>query len=80
MLSPETEVVLRAVVRHRLAFVVSGGTGAGKTTLLAALLGCSDPSQRIVVIEDVRELSIDHPHLVRSRRDHRTSRAPARSP
>ncbi|GAA5030766.1 TadA family conjugal transfer-associated ATPase [Terrabacter aeriphilus] len=65
MLSPETEVVLRAVVRHRLAFVVSGGTGAGKTTLLAALLGCSDPSQRIVVIEDVRELSIDHPHLVR---------------
>jgi pilus assembly protein CpaF len=57
--------VLRAVVLQRLAFVVSGGTGAGKTTLLAALLGCIDPVERLLVVEDVRELSVDHPHLVR---------------
>jgi len=65
MLPPEVETVLRAVVRQRLAFVVSGGTGAGKTTLLAALLGCIDPLERILVIEDVRELGVDLPHLVR---------------
>lgn len=65
MLPPEWEPVLRAVVTRRLAFVVSGGTGAGKTTLLAALLGCVDPLDRLLVVEDVRELSVDHPHLVR---------------
>lgn len=65
MMPPEWEPVLRAVVARRLAFVVSGGTGAGKTTLLAALLGCSDPVERLLVVEDVRELTVDHPHLVR---------------
>ena len=65
MLPPEWEPVLRALVDRRLAFVVSGGTGAGKTTLLAALLGCIDPVERLLVVEDVRELTVDHPHLVR---------------
>ncbi|WP_082588882.1 TadA family conjugal transfer-associated ATPase [Terrabacter sp. Root181] len=65
MLPPEWEPVLRALVARRLAFVVSGGTGAGKTTLLAALLGCIDPVERLLVVEDVRELTVDHPHLVR---------------
>src|SRR3954452_17367523 len=65
MLPSEWQSVLRAVVARRLAFVVSGGTGAGKTTLLAALLGCLDPVDRLLVVEDVRELSVDHPHLLR---------------
>ncbi|MEW1954436.1 TadA family conjugal transfer-associated ATPase [Terrabacter sp. NPDC080008] len=65
MFPPEWEPVLRAVVAQRLAFVVSGGTGAGKTTLLSALLGCIEPLDRLLVVEDVRELSIDHPHVVR---------------
>jgi len=59
------DVVLREAVRQRLAFVVSGGTGAGKTTLLAALLGCVDPLERLLLVEDVRELNVDHPHVVR---------------
>ena len=57
--------VLESVVRRRLAFLVSGGTGAGKTTLLAALLGCADPGDRVLLVEDVRELAVDHPHVVR---------------
>ena len=57
--------VLEQVVRRRLAFVVSGGTGAGKTTLLAALLGAVDPTERVLVVEDVREVHVDHPHVVR---------------
>jgi pilus assembly protein CpaF len=65
MLPTEWQPVLRALVGQKLAFVVSGGTGAGKTTLLAALLGCSDPVERLLVVEDVRELTVDHPHLVR---------------
>jgi pilus assembly protein CpaF len=49
----------------RLAFVIAGGTGTGKTTLLGALLSLCPPSERIVLIEDVPELVLDHPHLVR---------------
>lgn len=56
--------LLRAVVRSRVSFVVSGGTGSGKTTLLAALLGLVPQGERLVVVEDVRELRVRHPHVV----------------
>ena len=56
--------LLAALVRHRLAFLVSGGTGAGKTTLLASLLSLVDPAERLVVVEDASELRPDHPHVV----------------
>jgi pilus assembly protein CpaF len=57
--------LLAAVVAARLAFVVTGGTGSGKTTLLGALLGAVPIDERTLVIEDVAELAIEHPHVVR---------------
>jgi len=57
--------LLQAVVRRRLAFLVTGGTGSGKTTLLSALLGSVDPGERIVTCEDAAELTPRHPHVVR---------------
>jgi pilus assembly protein CpaF len=57
--------VLGRLVEAKLAFLVSGGTGSGKTTLLAALLALVPPTQRIVIVEDSRELAPDHPHVVR---------------
>ena len=63
--SPVAAEVLRRVVEQRLAFLISGGTGSGKTTLLAALLGLVPPEQRIVIVEDSRELNPAHPHVVR---------------
>jgi pilus assembly protein CpaF len=57
--------VLEALVSRRCSFVVSGGTGTGKTTLLGALLGEVNDRERLVIVEDVRELAIDHPHVVR---------------
>jgi len=57
--------VLEALVSRRCSFVVSGGTGTGKTTLLGALLGEVDAGERLVIVEDVRELAIEHPHVVR---------------
>ena len=63
-LTPGVARLLGRVVSARLAFLISGGTGSGKTTLLAALLGLVPPHERIVVVEDSRELAPDHPHVV----------------
>lgn len=60
-----TASLLRAMVRERLALLVSGGTGSGKTTLLSALLGTVPHHERIVVVEDSTELAPAHPHVVR---------------
>jgi len=57
--------VIDAILRGRLAFLVSGGTGSGKTTLLAALLAAVDPDERLVTVEDAEELRPVHPHVVR---------------
>lgn len=56
--------ILGAVVSARASFVVSGGTGSGKTTVLAAMLARVPAGERIAVVEDVRELHVDHPHVV----------------
>ena len=63
--SPGMAVVLRALVDARVSLVVSGGTGVGKTTVLSALLAECDPQERLVLVEDVRELDPRHPHVVR---------------
>lgn len=59
------ETVLEALIAARLAFVISGGAGTGKTTLLGALLARAEASERILVVEDTAELTIEHPHVVR---------------
>ncbi|MGY1670948.1 TadA family conjugal transfer-associated ATPase [Geodermatophilus sp. SYSU D00710] len=61
----ESAGLLRAVLRARLAFLVTGGTGSGKTTLLAALLGELPAAERLVLCEDAPELAPAHPHVVR---------------
>lgn len=64
MIPPAWEPVLRAIVTARASFLVSGATGTGKTTLLSALLAVVDPAERIVTIEEARELAPSHPHVV----------------
>lgn len=64
-LAPETHSVLVGLMLHRVPFVISGGTGSGKTTLLAAMLALVPAAERIVVVEDARELLPSHPHCVR---------------
>ncbi len=61
---PEGARLLCMLVERRLAFLVSGGTGSGKTTLLNALLSATDPTDRLVLVEDTTELRPDHPHVV----------------
>jgi pilus assembly protein CpaF len=56
--------VLCGLVVGRANLLVSGATGTGKTTLLATLLSVVDPGERIVCIEEARELAPTHPHVV----------------
>jgi pilus assembly protein CpaF len=56
--------VLRRVIEKKVAFLITGGTGSGKTTLLGAMLGLVPEAERLVIVEDSRELQPDHPHVV----------------
>lgn len=64
-LPPEGAELLTALVRARVAFVVTGGTGTGKTTLLSALLSLVDPAERLLLVEDASELRPAAPHVLR---------------
>ncbi|RSX54601.1 CpaF family protein [Bifidobacterium samirii] len=48
--------LLCALVARRATILITGGTGTGKTTLLKALLGRCPREERIVAVEEVREL------------------------
>ncbi len=56
---------LAVAVRARKNILISGGTGAGKSTLLGALAEVIPDTERIVVIEDTAELTLDQEHTVR---------------
>lgn len=55
---------LRRALDRRETILLTGATGSGKTTLLSAWLSAAPTSDRIVVIEDVAEARIEHPHVV----------------
>lgn len=62
--SAETAWQLARLIEQRRNFLITGGTASGKTTLLTALLGRCGAGERIVTIEDVAELRLDHEHVI----------------
>src|SRR6266540_2496538 len=63
-LSPQAAHFLDSCVRGRVNVVVSGGTGTGKTTLLNVLSSFIPSTERIVTIEDAKELQLQQPHVL----------------
>lgn len=63
-LTAEIAEVLLALLEVRANILISGGTGSGKTVLLGALLAEIPADQRIVIVEDSRELNVRHDHVV----------------
>ncbi len=49
---------LDAAVRARMNIIISGGTGSGKTTLLNVLSSSIPDHERLITIEDARELNL----------------------
>jgi pilus assembly protein CpaF len=57
--------LLQRVVDSRCNVLISGPTSSGKTTLLNSLAGRISSNERIITLEDVAELRLAHPHVVR---------------
>jgi type IV secretion system protein VirB11 len=55
--SHDFETFLKLAISLRLNILISGGTDSGKTTCLNMLLSMISPHDRIVTIEDVREIN-----------------------
>ncbi len=55
---------LDACVRGRLNIVISGGTGSGKTTLLNVMSSFIPGDERIVTVEDAKELRLLQEHVL----------------
>jgi type IV secretion system protein TrbB len=65
IMRPDHAEALRAAVPARLNILVAGGTGTGKTTLVNALLAeIARTDDRVVLIEDTRELQCASPNLI----------------
>lgn len=56
--------LLEAFVRGKLNVLIAGGTGSGKTSMLNALSSFIPDGERVVVIEDSREIQFQKPHVV----------------
>ena len=64
--SSDYEAFMRLAVRSRKNILVSGPTGSGKTTWTKALIREIPSEERLITIEDARELILDrHPNHVR---------------
>jgi len=65
IMAADQAAVLRAAVLERRNVLVAGGTSTGKTTLTNALLAeVAKTADRVVLIEDTRELQCKAPNLV----------------
>ncbi|MDQ1576833.1 MAG: pilus assembly protein CpaF [Microbacteriaceae bacterium] len=64
MLSAQQLARLHRAIATRENLLITGAGGSGKTTLLSAILAAAPVGERIVAIEDVAELRVEHPHFV----------------
>ncbi|TAK21673.1 MAG: CpaF family protein [Myxococcaceae bacterium] len=63
-LTTEAAQVLECLVVMKQNIVVAGGTGSGKTSMLNALSSFIPDGERIVIIEDSREVQLQRQHVV----------------
>lgn len=62
--SKQYELFFKKAVEYKKNIVVSGATGSGKTTFMKALVNHIPLDERLISIEDARELFIPHQNVV----------------
>ncbi|RWE03107.1 P-type DNA transfer ATPase VirB11 [Mesorhizobium sp.] len=73
---------IHAAIKNRVSMLISGGTSTGKTTFLNACLRAVHQHERIITLEDTRELTPTQPntvHLVASRGEQGTAQVTLQS-
>ena len=73
---------IKTALHERISILISGGTSTGKTTFLNACLKSIDANERILTLEDTRELFPPHRncvHLLASRGDQGTAQVSIQS-
>ena len=63
-MTEDSAQALHAFVASKLNILVAGGTGSGKTSMLNALSSFIPQGERVVVLEDSRELQLQRDHVV----------------
>jgi pilus assembly protein CpaF len=63
-ISEQAANYLKQLVAGGENILIAGGTGSGKTTLLNALLEAINPTDRVIVCEEVREINLTRPDWV----------------
>jgi len=61
---PEMVPFFDTALKGKANIVICGAANSGKTTFLRWLTTFVPPSERLITIEDMRELSLDHPHCI----------------
>jgi pilus assembly protein CpaF len=56
--------LLLGALRAHVNLLIAGGTGSGKTTVANLLAGRIPPEERLVVVESVHEMRIQHPRAI----------------
>ena len=56
--SSEVTALLWLAIQYEMSMIISGGTASGKTSFLGTILPFIQPNQRIITIEDTRELNL----------------------
>jgi pilus assembly protein CpaF len=63
-MTEDCAAALRSLVAAKLNIMIAGGTGSGKTSMLNALSSFIPDGERVVVIEDSKELQLQRVHVV----------------
>jgi pilus assembly protein CpaF len=63
-INPHAARFLQACIVGRLNVIVAGGTGTGKTTMLNVLSSFIPEDERIITVEDAKELQLHQEHVL----------------
>lgn len=73
-MTPAAAQALESLVIAKQNVIVAGGTGSGKTSMLNALSSFIPDGERIVIIEDTREVQLQKQHVVQLEAKHGDSK------